>query len=121
MQGERRDRVSDLIQKEVARLLQREVHDSRVGFVTVTGVDMSSDLRNARIFVSVLGDEENRKETQAALDSARGFIRSRIGRNLHLRFTPEISFQIDTTIEKGARIEDLLRSVLPSPDNEEDE
>lgn len=113
MNGPRRDKVSDLIQKEVASLLQREVHDVRLGFVTVTSVRMSSDLRHARVFVSVMAEGEKRKETMAALESARGFIRGRLGQNLHLRYTPVLAFEIDTSIETGARIEDLLRSVLP--------
>ena len=121
MQGQRRDKVSDLIQKEVARLLQREVHDARVGFVTVTSVRVSSDLRNARVFISVMAEGDKRDETMAALKSARGFIRTRLGQNLHLRFTPELVFEIDNSIETGARIEDLLRSVLPPSPPETDE
>jgi len=120
MSGPRQEKVSDLLQKEIARLLQREVHDARLGFVTVTEVRMSRDLRHARVFVSVMADEGKKVEAFEALDAARGFIRSRIGTNLRLRYTPEITFVNDTSMETGARIETLLRSVLPPSPPEAD-
>jgi ribosome-binding factor A len=116
--GSRPDRVADLVQREVARLLQFEVHDARLGFVTVTGVRMSADLRHARVFVSLLSEGDARAAAERALEAARGFIRRRLGQALNLRHTPEIAFSIDTSIEYGARIERLLQAVRDPEDPE---
>jgi len=116
MTGPRKERVSDLIQEEVARLLQTSMHDARLKFVTVTAVSMTSDLRHACIHVSTLAEGEARQETMRALESARGFIRKRLASSLRLRFTPDIAFEFDTSIERGARIEQLLEEILP-PEN----
>src|SRR5512132_291172 len=105
MTGMRKEKVSDLIQQEVARLLQTEMHDSRLGFLTVTGVSMSNDLRHARVFVSTLAPGEERQEALRALEAGRGFLRRRLGQTLRLRFTPELTFTFDASIEQGARIE----------------
>jgi len=121
MAGLRREKVSDLIQQEIARLLQTEMHDTRLGFVTVTGVSMSNDLRHARVFVSTLEAGEAREEALAALEAARGFLRKRIGQTLQLRYTPELTFLLDTSIEHGARIEQLIDDLhTPSKDDGKD-
>ena len=119
MAGPRREKVSDLVREEVARLLQAEVHDVRLGFITVTDVTMSPDLKHARVFVSMLAEGEPRENAMMALKAASGFIRRRIGQTLRLRYTPQISFALDTSIEYGARIESLIqeaRSLSPTPD-----
>jgi len=108
MTSTRQEKVADLVQAEIARLLRAEVRDVRLGFVTVTGVKMSSDLRHARVFVSVMAQGEAHEATMAALRSAQGFLRSRLGRTLRLRHTPEIAFSLDSSIEYGARIERLI-------------
>jgi ribosome-binding factor A len=118
--GVRREKVSELVLGEVARLLQFEVQDSRLGFVTVTGVEMSSDLKHARVFVSLLAEGEARDEALVALRAARGFIRRRLGQTLRLRYTPEIVFILDTSIEYGAKIEKLIERTHqrdPEPDD----
>ena len=118
MAGPRREKVSDLVREEVARLLQAEVHDVRLGFITVTDVTMSPDLKHARVFVSMLAEGEARENAMMALKAASGFIRRRIGQTLRLRYTPQISFALDTSIEYGARIESLIqeaRSLSPTP------
>lgn len=124
-QGPRRERVSDLVQVEIARILHSGVKDLRVGFVTVTGVRMSADLKHARVFVSILEEGDARTRALEALQAARGFIRGRLGKNLRLRYTPEINFSLDTSIEYGARIEKLLEETRPSrtgpPDDQEPE
>ncbi len=89
-------------------MLQFEVNDSRVGFVTVTGVRVSSDLRHARVFVSLLAKGDERERAMEAIRTASGFLRRRIGQTLRLRYTPELVFSLDTSIEKGARIEEVL-------------
>jgi ribosome-binding factor A len=100
--------VGDQIRAEITRLLLRELHDPRIGFVTITAVEMSPDLRNARVFVSTLQAGKPREETLEALRSATGFLRREIGRNLSLRSTPTIEFRFDKSIETGSRIEELL-------------
>jgi ribosome-binding factor A len=109
MQGKRLDRVNQLIKEEISTLLQRELKDPRLGFVTVTEVETSKDLRVARVFVSVLGDEDQWAASLAALGSARGFVRQWLRHHLDLRVTPELDFRADRSMEHAARIQTLLR------------
>ena len=111
MQGKRLDRVNQLIKEEVSMLLQRELKDPRLGFVTVTEVDTSKDLRQAKIFVSVLGGDEQWKASMAALTSARGFVRNWLRSHLDLRVTPDIDFRPDRSMEHAARIQALLKGL----------
>lgn len=111
MQGKRLDRVNQLIKEEISTLLQRELKDPRLGFVTVTDVETSNDLRTAKVFVSVLGDERQWAASLAALTSARGFVRNWLRRNLDLRVTPEIDFRPDRSMEHAAKIQSLLKQV----------
>ena len=111
MQGKRLDRVNQLIKEEVSTLLQRELKDPRLGFVTVTEVETSKDLRMAKVFVSVLGDEKQWAGSLAALASARGFVRNWLRQHLDLRVTPEIDFRPDRSMEHAARIQSLLKDV----------
>ena len=109
MQGKRLDRVNQLIKEEVSMLLQRELKDPRLGFVTVTEVETTKDLRQAKVFVSVLGDDEQWKASMIALTSARGFVRNWLRQHLDLRVTPELVFRPDRSMEHAARIQALLR------------
>ena len=111
MQGKRLDRVNQLIKEEIGTLLQRELKDPRLGFVTVTEVETSKDLRMAKVFVSVLGDEKQWAGSLAALASARGFVRNWLRQHLDLRVTPEIDFRPDRSMEHAARIQSLLKKV----------
>jgi ribosome-binding factor A len=111
MQGKRLDRVNQLIKEEVSLLLQRELKDPRLGFVTVTEVETSKDLRTARIYVSVLGDETRWRDSLTALQSARGFIRNWLRHHLDLRVTPDPVFHADRSMEHAARIQELLRQL----------
>jgi len=107
----RADRVGDTIRHEIADILLKKLKDPRVGFVTMTRVDVSDDLRHARVFVSVMGDEASKKNTLKGLNSARDFIRVELGKRLKLRVTPEVAFSIDESIERGARMLDILRNL----------
>jgi ribosome-binding factor A len=111
MQGKRLDRVNQLIKEEVSMLLQRELKDPRLGFVSVTDVETSKDLRQAKVFVSVLGGDEQWKASMAALTSARGFIRNWLRQHLDLRVTPELDFRPDHSMEHAAKIQALLRDL----------
>jgi ribosome-binding factor A len=108
MQGKRLERVNQLIKEEISMLVQRQLKDPRLGFVTVTEVDTSPDLKHAKVFVSVLGPEEQWASSFKALESARGFVWSWLRRNLDLRVTPEIMFRPDRSMEHAAHIQSLL-------------
>ncbi len=111
MQGKRLDRVNQLIKEEISLLLQRELKDPRLGFVTVTNVETTSDLRSAKVFVSVLGDEAQWKASLAALESARGFIHNWLRHHLDLRVTPTLDFRADRSMEHAANIQALLKQL----------
>ena len=110
----RTDRVSDLIKGEVSRLLLREVRDPRVGFVTITGATVSPDLKNVRVFVSILGEPEARQASIKALNSASGFFKRALFRNLGLRFAPAVRFELDESLDQGDRIERVLQQIHES-------
>jgi len=114
MQGKRLERVNQLIKEEISLLLQRELKDPRLGFVTVTEVDTTADLKQAKVFVSVLGSDEQWVKSFKALDSARGFIWGWLRRNLDLRVTPDLSFRPDHSMEHAARMQALLAGLRPS-------
>jgi ribosome-binding factor A len=111
----RTERMSDLIRDEISRLLLREIHDPRIGFVTLTGVDVSPDLRNAKVYVSVLGDEAARAASLDALQNAAGYMQRALFRNLRLRYSPALSFHLDDSLERGQRIEKVLRQLHEDP------
>ena len=105
----RREKLQELFKEETSAILQRRLRDPRIGFVSVMDVELSADLRHAKIFVSVLGDEEAKRRTMEGLERATGFVRSELGRRVNLRYTPEILFRLDDSIERGTRIAALLR------------
>ena len=118
----RPDRVAEAIRAEVATFLNQDVKDPRViGLVTVTGVDVSRDLRTARVFVSILGSETERSATFEGLASVASHLRARIGRALRLRLAPEITFKQDESIARAARIETLLSQLKDGRQAGEDE
>jgi ribosome-binding factor A len=107
----RSERLGELILAEISDLIAREVKDPRIGFVTFTRVEMSDDLRHAKIFVSSIGAEPEKVRTLQGLSSATGYIRRHLGRALRLRYTPEIAFLPDDSLEHGAKIAQLLRQL----------
>jgi ribosome-binding factor A len=107
MAGARMRRVDEALREVVAAAVT-ELSDPRLGFITVTGVETSADLRTAKVFVSVLGDETERDATLEALRSSHGVIQSRIAAEMRMRRTPTLTFHYDDTIEKGVRISRLL-------------
>jgi ribosome-binding factor A len=104
-------RVSDQMKQEIADILMRKIKDPRIGFVTITDVDVSDDLRNAKVFVSVYGGDEAKKASLLGLKSAAPFIRSELGKRMRLRILPELLFRFDATVERGAHIMELLHSI----------
>ena len=114
MPAKRTVRVGALLKSALAELLLRDVKDPRVRLVTVTGVDLSPDLRHARVFVSALGDDDARARSLAGLASARVYLQSQAGRRIGLRFTPELRFEIDPSFAAADRVEQLLRELHPA-------
>ncbi|MBN2984036.1 MULTISPECIES: 30S ribosome-binding factor RbfA [Cohnella] len=104
-------RVGEEIKREISTLIQTELKDPRIGFITVTGVDVTNDLSLARVFLSILGSEEQKEASLHALGKAKGFLRSELGRRMRLRHTPEIEFRFDHSIEYGSHIESLLQKI----------
>lgn len=114
MKQTRVNQLADRIRVLVAELIERRVKDPRLGFVTVTGVHLTPDLRQATVYYTVMGDEREHEASAAALRSATGMIRTEVGQRLGLRHTPGIDFQPDTVPEKAARIETLVRQARES-------
>jgi ribosome-binding factor A len=108
MASQRIERVQKLLRSEISTILLRKSKDPRVGMVTVTEVDVSPDLKNARVFFSVLGDSEAESAAEAGLRRAAGFVRSELMKVLHLRPMPVLEFEIDRALERGSRTLDLL-------------
>jgi ribosome-binding factor A len=119
MTQQRSARLQAAMQEEISDIIRNRMRDPRIGFVSVTEVEMSPDYKQAKVYISVLGDEDCKKETQAGLESAAGFVRSELGRRIRLRHTPEIVFCLDSSIERGVRISELLHKLKDGQRNEE--
>jgi ribosome-binding factor A len=116
MQGKRLERVNQLIKEEISAVLQRQIKDPRLGFVTVTEVDTTADLKLARVYVSVLGPEEQWTKSFKALESARGFVWNWLRKHLDLRVTPQLAFRPDRSMEHAAHIQSLLAGLRSDDD-----
>ena len=121
MSFKRADRVSEAIKREVSVMLTQEVKDPAIHFVTVTAVETADDLRHAKIFVSILGDEKTREETMKGLERAKGFLKGEIGNRLQLRFTPEIQFRLDTSLDHAMKIKGILNQLKSAEEKKTDE
>jgi ribosome-binding factor A len=110
----RAHKLADRIQEIVAETLERRVKDPRLGFVTVTDARVTGDLHDATVFYTVYGDETDRAETAAALDSVKGLLRSEVGRQTGVRFTPTLTFVADAVPQNAAHIDDLIRRAQES-------
>src|SRR5690242_5357025 len=107
----REDQLSGAITRELSDLMHTRMKDPRIGFASITGVELSHDLRYAKVYVSVMGSPEEQRETMRGLDSANGFLRRELAQRLTIRHVPEISFRLDESIARGARVMDLLKQV----------
>lgn len=107
----RPERLAEAIKKEVSEMLREELKDPRIGFVTITSVEVSKDLRYASIFTSVFGKPSERKATMEVLNKAQGFIRGELGKRIRLRYTPEIIFKLDESIDRGSKLLALMEKV----------
>ena len=107
----RTDRIADLIAREISLIIDRELKDPSIGFVTVTSAEVTADLRYADVYVSVFGDIDKREKSMEGLRRASGFVRSLIGQRIRTRYTPEIRFRLDNSILRGQEIDRLLKEI----------
>jgi len=114
----RPQRLSSQIREELSLILLREVRDPGIGFITVTDVELTADLRLAKVYVSVMGSEEERARALSGLERAGGFIRHKLGERLTVRFIPELSFRLDQSLDYGERIDRLLEQIKPKPESD---
>ncbi len=111
MTTRRQEQLSDLIAEELSDLIRTRMKDPRIGFASITDVELSADLRHAKVFVSVLGSPEEQRATLRGLEHAAGFLRHELAQRLNIRYTPEILFRLDQSIERGTRILQLLQEM----------
>ncbi len=121
MPTRRQHRVNQLLREEISTIVLRELQDPHIGFATITDVEVSVDLRHAQVYVSVLGDENQKQQTMAAIQgTARRFIRSELADRLALKYIPELHFELDETADQAQRIEMLLEQVADEHTGEAD-
>lgn len=113
MPTRRTEQIGDLLRAELSDLLRREMQDPRLGFVTITEVFVSADLRTARVNVSCYGDDASQKESMRALRGAAGFLRTEIGKRIRLRTTPQLNFQLDHSMEQAELVQRTLKALEP--------
>ena len=111
MRFKRSEKVGDLIREEISQIFLRELKDPRIGFVTITKVAVSDDLKVAKVYYSVFGGEQEKKEVLQGLGSAKGYVKRELGRRIRLKYMPDISFMFDDSLEYGEHIEELLQGV----------
>jgi ribosome-binding factor A len=116
--NKRMRRVNEAVREVVSEAVG-ELKDPRIGFVTITGVETSSDLRHARVFVSVLGSAAKRIKTLDGLAAAHGVLQARLARELRMKRTPQLAFEYDPTVERGVRMTQLIDELAPEPDDEQ--
>ena len=116
----RYDRIAQALKKELSIIIHDELKDPRLGFVTITKVELAPDYRFAKVFYSVLGKQEECKKTQEALDSSLGFIRKLVAQRIRLRFAPELLFKQDKSTEYSVRIEEILGEIKEQNEHPED-
>ena len=113
-------RINDLLRKEISELIMRETNDPRLGgLVSVTEVVTSADLRHAKVFISVMGSEEEKRQAEEGLAAASGFLRRGLGERVVLRYIPQLTFQRDESIERGSRLLELIKEVAPGDSSSE--
>src|SRR5438270_6114814 len=110
--SDRMRRVNEAVRQVLSEAVG-ELKDPRIGFVTVTGVDTSADLRHARVYVSVFGSEETQEQTLAGLDAAHGVLQAQLARELRMKRTPQLAFEYDPTVERGVRMTQLIDELAP--------
>ncbi|RCW55698.1 MULTISPECIES: 30S ribosome-binding factor RbfA [Halanaerobium] len=114
MTNKRAIRVGELLKEEISQIVLREMKDPRIGFVSVTDVEVSGDLRHAKVFISVYGSDKEKEETLEGLQQAQGFVRKLVGERIKIHHTPEIIFRYDDSIENGVHISEIIKDLKES-------
>ncbi|MFP4021937.1 MAG: 30S ribosome-binding factor RbfA [Halanaerobium sp.] len=114
MANKRAVRVGELLKEEISQIVLREMKDPRIGFVSVTDVEVSGDLRHAKVFISVYGTDKEKEETLEGLQQAQGFVRKLVGERVKIHHTPEIIFRYDDSIENGVHISEIIKDLKES-------
>ena len=117
--GIRKDRVQRALAKEISTILQEDLKDPRIGFITITRIEITQDLRYAKIYFSILGDEDKKAESVSGLDSASSYIRKLVGGRLGLRYVPELAFILDKSVEYTIALEETLKKIKDEDDNKQ--
>lgn len=118
MKTQRTQRVGDLMRREIGEIIDRKLKDPRIGMVTVTGVSVTPDLRYARVYFTVLGEQEELQQARDGLESARTFIQGEVGRRIRIKYTPELSFHFDESLQRGIHIDNILKELKEDHDEE---
>lgn len=116
----RHGRIEDQIQNEIGSMLLKDLKDPRIGFASVTGVKLSGDKREVRVYISVYGPDEDKDKTIEALEHAKGYVRTELGRRIKLRHTPEVHFVLDDSLEQGSKVMELLSRLETDKPNREE-
>jgi ribosome-binding factor A len=113
-------RVGDQIRREISEIIQKEIKDPALGFVTITAVEMTADLKQAQVYYSVLGNEQQKRDSKTVLERAAKFIQQQLARRVRLKYLPGLRFEYDQSLEHGEKIDRLLRQIQGSEDEKRD-
>lgn len=117
MESSRTHRIGELIKEEISEIIHREIKDPRIGFLTITGVDVTPDLRHADVYISVLGTKRQKEETLSVLQKAAGFLRKELSSRIEIKYFPDLRFAIDPSIEAGIKIDRIIKKIHESDTN----
>ncbi len=114
----RQEKMQELLREEISDILLREFKDPRLGFITITGTEITSDMRHAKVYVSIMGTDEQRAENMAILKRAQHFTRQAFGRRVKMKVLPDIEFKLDTSVDKGIRMLELFEQIKHDEEDE---
>ena len=120
MSATRMQKMARLLKEELSRIIREEINDPRLGFVSITDIEMSHDMRIANIYFSVYGTPEEQETSMKVLQGATGFLRGTLSRQVDMRYTPELHFHLDRSLERGARVSALMTNLEIPPETEDD-
>ena len=116
MSSRRSERLAESVKQEVSKIILYELKDPRISFITVTKVEVTSDLKKAKVYISILGDDSTRKKTLRAIEHAKGFIQAKVGAQLQIRYTPVLTFCLDESVQKSLHISKLIDDAIKGSD-----
>ncbi|TVM00914.1 MAG: ribosome-binding factor A [Candidatus Brocadia sp. WS118] len=116
MTSRRNERLAESVKQEVSKIILYELKDPRISFITVTNVEIAHDLKKAKVYISILGDDSTRKKTLRAIEHAKGFIQAKVGAQLQIRYTPVLTFCLDESVQKSLHISKLIDDAIKGSD-----